>query len=49
LLRLPPRTTDVAMAPDGRRFLLVQREGEELVASELDVIVNWFRELSRKR
>jgi len=48
LLRLPPRTTEVAMAPDGQRFLLVQREGADLVAPELDVVVNWFRELSKR-
>ena len=36
------------MAPDGQRFLLVQREGADLVASELDVVLNWSEELKQR-
>ena len=49
LLRLPARTTEVAMAPDGQRFMVVQRESPDLVASKLEVVLNWFDELRTKK
>ena len=35
-----------AISPDGQRFLMIQRE-QDLVPTEISVILNWFEELKR--
>ena len=39
-----PRNYDVSL--DGQRFLMIQRE-QDLVPTEIIVILNWFEELKR--
>ncbi len=39
-----PRNYDIS--PDGQRFLMIQRE-QDLVPTEIIVILNWFEELKR--
>jgi Tol biopolymer transport system component len=39
-----PRNYDIS--PDGQRFLMIQRE-QDLVPTELIVVLNWFEELKR--
>ncbi len=34
------------ISPDGQRFLMIQRE-QDLVPTEIIVILNWFEELKR--
>lgn len=41
LLTLPPYTGYVAMAPDGDRFVAVCDDGQDRVARELHVVLNW--------
>jgi Tol biopolymer transport system component len=47
LLVLPPRTTEFAAAPDGERLMLIHRDGADLVAPQLHVVLNWLDELKR--
>jgi hypothetical protein len=35
------------VAPDGERFLMVQRE-EQSVPTRIDVVLNWFEDLERR-
>lgn len=48
LLTLPPGTLEVAMTPDGQRFLIVERDRDALVATELEVIVNWVQQVTKR-
>ena len=34
------------ISPDGQRFLMIQRE-QDLVPTEIIVVLNWFEELKR--
>jgi hypothetical protein len=34
------------MSPDGERFLMVKDQRPELTATQINVVVNWFSELS---
>ena len=48
LLALPPGTDYVAMAPDGTRFFAVYRDGQEVVARELDITLDWLSDLKAR-
>ena len=41
-----PGQPNYDVAPDGRRFLMVESEWEPTV-TKLNVVLNWFEELSR--
>ncbi len=45
LLNLTMRSFDVT--PDGQRFLMVKLSDQELPATQLTVVLNWFEELKR--
>jgi hypothetical protein len=46
---VPTRRGEAAydVAPDGERFLMVQRE-EQSVPTRIDVVLNWFEDLERR-
>ncbi len=35
------------VAPDGPRFLMIKESEEELTATQINVVLNWFEELTR--
>ena len=35
------------ITPDGQRFLMMQRAGQESLPTQINVVLNWFEELKR--
>jgi hypothetical protein len=46
---LGPVGFDYAVSPDGQRFLMVKsKEQQQTAATQINVVLNWFRELQER-
>ena len=43
-----PFLANYDVSPDGQRFLMVKASGKESVATQLNVVLNWFEELKER-
>ena len=44
----PTRIRNYDVTPDGRRFVMIKPSEEELKATQINVVLNWFEELKRR-